>query len=512
MANNLSVLITILGISAFTFIFLNKSLKPALGSKDFNLWIISWVCLTSISFLSFNLLMLFALSGLFIFIISKKVENKLGLYFAIIFVIPGYLLQTPLLNLNYQKVVSLTILFPLFLAMKFTRKDQKPPRSMADVFLAVYLILLFALSFRGIYIKPGEGNILTYPACIKFGIDIFVDYFIPYYVASRYIKTFDQLKTALFALVTICIILAPLAVFEIGASKLLYLVLPGSLHTEWMIGEVFRSGMLRATTSIEHPLYLGMLMMIGLGLYVFVSNYIKNKFLMFVGLGIICAGLIAPLSKGPWTGTAVMFVMLYLFSTNKLKNGAIFIMLMSILTVIVLNSGQADRIISLLPFVGNVDSGNVDYREVLFQQSLIVIQDFPLFGMFDPTKHKAMLPLYQGEGIVDIVNLYLGVAMTSGLVGLFLYLSFLFTVTFSLIKELFIMEDKKSMEYKCGQSFIGILFGMYLLMVVVANAPVLNAILFALCGLIIGYINILKRARNKPFEAIESYSTTRVVK
>lgn len=509
---NISILITIFAISAFTMLYLNAAIKPVVGTKDFRIWMFSWATLTTVSFLSPKLLIVFVVAGVFLWVMAKKVDNKIALYFAILFVIPGYVVQTPIINLNYQKMVGLALLFPLFMGFVFGRNQDKPPRHIADLFLTLYLFLIFFLQFRGIYITPDQGFVLSYPAVIKYGFDLFLEFYLPYYIASRYIRNFDQLKIAIAAIVTIGLLIAPIALFEIGTTRLLYLAIPQSMGFDWAIQEVFRDGMLRATASIEHPLYLGMFMMVALGLYIFIANYITNPFYKMIGLGLMMIGLLTPLSKGPWTGTALMLMMFYIWGHNKFRNGILIAIGFTILAIIITNSGYADKVLALLPFVGNVDSGNVDYRGLLFQQSLIVIADVPFFGMYDPTKHEAMLPLYQGEGIVDLVNLYLGVAMTYGLTGLFLYVSFLLAVTLGLIKELLIQNNKREEMYKCGKALLSILLGLFLVMAVVANAPFLNTILFALCGLVVSYINMRKADRQKPFEGIEEYATTRVVK
>jgi O-antigen ligase len=49
--------------------------------------------------------------------------------------------------------------------------------------------------------------------------------------------------------------------------------------------------------------------------------------------------------------------------------------------------------------------------------------EHPLFG--DQFPWPEMEDLRQGEGIIDIVNTYLGVALNYGLVGLFCFLSFI---------------------------------------------------------------------------------------
>jgi O-antigen ligase len=83
----------------------------------------------------------------------------------------------------------------------------------------------------------------------------------------------------------------------------------------------------------------------------------------------------------------------------------------------------ADQVASYLPFIGNVDTDNVTYRTRLFEVSMQVIAMNPLFGSSNFMLDPLMEQMRQGQGIIDIVNSYLGIALGTGYVGLAVYVS-----------------------------------------------------------------------------------------
>jgi O-antigen ligase len=63
------------------------------------------------------------------------------------------------------------------------------------------------------------------------------------------------------------------------------------------------------------------------------------------------------------------------------------------------------------------------YRHRLAERGWEVVLAHPFFG--DQFPWPEMEDLRQGEGIIDIVNTYLGVALNYGFIGLFCFLSFI---------------------------------------------------------------------------------------
>ncbi len=509
MTTNLTALFYVLSISGLAYLYLSKAIKPITNPKDFNIWISAWTVLTSVAFLATDLLQFFAVSAVLIFYFYKRIENKFYLYLILLFVVPGYIYKLPIITLNFQVLIGLFLLLPIFIALTFRPNSSDHfKKSFADIFLVSYLTLVFFLDFRGVFVRPGEGIQLTYISCIKNGINIFLQFYLPYFVASRYLKNFEQIKHAAIAFVAICLIISPIAISEVVLSDLLYLNLPNTLNVDWSLKEaVIRSNLVRATASIEHPLYLGTTMLIAVMLYLFVSRYIKNKLLALIGGLILIGGLLAPLSRGPWTGALLATCCYMMLGKQKVRKFAWGLSIASITVLMVSLTGHLDDLISFLPFVGNVDEGNIDYRAQLIDTSLILVEESPFFGTYNPEYHKAMQSLVQGEGIVDIVNLYLGVLLNYGFVGLFLYVGFFTTVTLSLFKALSLIKDKSSPEFTLGKSLLAILIGLFLVMTVIANSGFFNTLLFILVGLSVSYVRTIKNAFI-PEE--EKYPTTKV--
>jgi hypothetical protein len=79
-----------------------------------------------------------------------------------------------------------------------------------------------------------------------------------------------------------------------------------------------------------------------------------------------------------------------------------------------------DQILDLLPKNG----APADlYRHRLAERGWELVFAHPFFG--DQFPWPEMEDLRQGEGIIDLVNTYLGVALGYGLIGLFFFLSFI---------------------------------------------------------------------------------------
>ena len=94
-----------------------------------------------------------------------------------------------------------------------------------------------------------------------------------------------------------------------------------------------------------------------------------------------------------------------------------------------LASPLGERVIDVLPAMGgSVDAENITYRQRLADRSWELISEHPFFG--DQLALQKMGDLRQGQGIIDIVNTYAGVALHYGLIGLFVFLAFILTAAF----------------------------------------------------------------------------------
>jgi O-antigen ligase len=126
------------------------------------------------------------------------------------------------------------------------------------------------------------------------------------------------------------------------------------------------------------------------------------------------------LSRGPWLGAfvgALTIAALGRGSKRGVFKGAVVV---AVIVLTFLNTPYGDSLVQYLPFVGTAESDSVIYRQRLLELSLTLIADNPFFGT--PGFIQYMESLRQGQGIIDLVNGHMTIALSFGLVGLSLYL------------------------------------------------------------------------------------------
>jgi O-antigen ligase len=99
--------------------------------------------------------------------------------------------------------------------------------------------------------------------------------------------------------------------------------------------------------------------------------------------------------------------------------------LMAIVLGLVSLSPIGEKMMTSLHITGGQPDADFIYRQRLLDRSLELVQAHPLFG--DPLAMQEMEDLRQGQGIIDIVNTYIGVLLFYGWVGLVLFLGFALT-------------------------------------------------------------------------------------
>ena len=151
-----------------------------------------------------------------------------------------------------------------------------------------------------------------------------------------------------------------------------------------------------------------------------------------------------------------------------------------------------ERVINLLPFVGTTESENIDYREKLFTNSMIVIQRNPWFGSAEFIKAPEMDAMRQGQGIIDIVNHYLGVTLKIGLVGLGLFVGFFTLILIGIYRAMRSIEDKDSEEYLLGRALLATLLAILLINVTVSSISFIPIVYWSVAGLGVAYAQMLR--------------------
>jgi O-antigen ligase len=95
-----------------------------------------------------------------------------------------------------------------------------------------------------------------------------------------------------------------------------------------------------------------------------------------------------------------------------------------------------------------------------------------------------MQQLKQGQGIIDIVNTYLGVALASGFVGLALFCGFFLVVLVELVLAL---RRAGGDTYPLGQTLFCALLGILVMIFTTSSIGLIAVIYWSVAGLAQGY-------------------------
>jgi O-antigen ligase len=144
-------------------------------------------------------------------------------------------------------------------------------------------------------------------------------------------------------------------------------------------------------------------------------------------------------------------------------------------------------VIDHLPFVGTVDEGSVTYRQRLFEVSMLVFWQSPLFGSFDYINNPLMEEMRQGQGIIDIVNSYLAVSLAHGVVGLVLFVGPFLTVLVACWRTHRRTGHLDPGSEAVGRAVLACMIGILVTIATVSSISVVPTIYWMVLGLGVAY-------------------------
>jgi O-antigen ligase len=321
--------------------------------------------------------------------------------------VPGFGGIERFFEMQHSRMLSLVLLVP---AMLMLTPDPRRPRLFGvgtDWFvIAYYAVQLFV--------------VLPYASrtdLVRQAVVLAIDTVLPYWVFSRAIGSPQALRNVLRGFVLTALMLCGLAVFESLKRWAVYDAVTVAWGLEWNLSFYLeRAGILRAKGSTGHSLALGLVLVVGLGFWGALRGEIKASGWALLGAMGFAIGLVASLARGSWLGAVFLLFLLALLSQDAFKRGLIALCIGGLALVVVTQVPALKGFADMLPFIGNVDSENVEYRRRLLEISMSLIAQSPWLGF--PGHLSYMEELRQGQGIIDIVNSYIGIALNTGLVGL----------------------------------------------------------------------------------------------
>ncbi len=430
-------------IKALVFILLCVAL--ALGvmrlidkEQDMRPHAFAWAGFTVVVFLSqsFYVIIPFLLL-LKIVYLKNDVEKNIAAYLVLFTAFP-YTYVFPLvggINLfDFRMQGAMALIFFLPLVFKILVEEAFRVRKIDWAFLAI--ILIFAVgNFR-----PSFEFEFTYPQAIRDTFALFTDVFLPYFVISRGIRSWDSFYRLMVAMVFGGFIVTFFAYVEVllewkphvDIALAMGILPPGEAFYEW------RGGFLRAAATLTGPITLGFYLTVHLAMFLAVAKINRISWV----IRILLVLLILPAvywtgSRGALLGVIVLFVAYAVFGMRPQVRRMLFIplFLIGIVSVFAYESFRppAAEDVSFK----KVDThGTFEYRALLLKTSLEVIPDHLWFGTRLYKRDPRMQKLVQGMGIIDMVNGYIHLAIEWGLVCLLLFLYILLRGYFYLVRNI----------------------------------------------------------------------------
>lgn len=489
MPETIKALIVIITMGSLTLTIQSRNLPEIISKKEFRTYFLLWISVTLTAFLSHNYWIFIFFTCVIISVFSKKESqnDSFSIYVWLLPLLPMLANDIPgiggirfIFELNYPRLLSLAILFPLFLNQDDKRKTFL--RLPGDKIFAIYLLINILISTR-------NGELTN---IIRTNLYLFLDMFLPYYVASRSFKNFQDFKKIAFVIFASISILASIALFETIYGWRLYASLLNSLDINYRFSSyLFREGVLRAASTFSSSIVLGYMLVVGMGMRLAIdTEFNKNKLQLFFFV-LYGLALLATVSRGPWVGCLILFSIYVLLHKNKAKNIKLSFYALFLSAPILIFTSFGQKIISLLPFFGGSNEGSISYREELFEKSWAVIQQHPLLGSNTYLKTPEMLSLTQGQGIIDIVNSYLRIALDSGLLGVGSFVLFFVSLLFGLYKaqQALNKNDRELHQYATG--LIATLASVLFIIATVSSIDIVGHVYWLLAGLASAFLHFL---------------------
>lgn len=495
MPEHLRALIVILFLAGIAFHFARRLAGSWVSLPDLarrrNLWFV----LTLLAFLTQNFWAYAIVAAIVLAFTTKRESNRVALFFSLLFLIPPASAQIPglgLINyffaLDHVRLLSLVVLLPAFFALWKDAGTLPFGRTWPDKLLALYLLLAIILSLR-------DSSVT---GALRLAFYAFIDVLLPFYVASRAARDVARLKDAMCAFVVAALVLAIVGVFEMSRHWLLYGALIKALGLEWGYDlYLSRSNYLRASASTGQAIALGYVMAVAIGFYLYLQASTHNRLYRRLGGLLLVGGLIAPLSRGPWIGVAALLATYIATGSQAFRRLGMMALagLVTLPLLAILPGGG--KVIDLLPFIGSVEKGGITYREQIIANALIVIQRNPWFGSVDYLKTPEMEAMRQGQGIIDIVNTYVGIALSHGIIGLGLFVGFFAMTLIGIRKAMRTIPDKDVEMHRLGRALFATLTGILVIIATVSSITIIPVVYWSVAGLGVAYAQMVISARDQ---------------
>ena len=455
MPEHLRAFVVVTALMALAFIISKRLFSQAVEAKFVESLFIAGYGSTAIMFLAHNMWLFLAGLAIVSLLAARRFTYPLAMFIFLLLLMPEYSALVPglglinyLIALNTWRVLALTVLLPAAFYLLNNPQIPKPGKLPADTLVVVFVLYVSALNYL---------HQSSFTGGLRQLITETLDVLLLYFVTSRSLMIKGAARHVMVALVMGCIYLALVGAFEYSKHWLLYSSVKNVLgSTAGMFGYLGRGDNLRAVATIGQSIGLGFVIMLGTLAMVYVQHLLKNSLHRKFLWGLMAVGLLAALARGPWVGAAVGAISIALVSERPFRS------LLTLLTagfvgaIILLLLPGGEKIIDYLPWVGAIDSSNITYRDLLLEQSQLVIKKNFWIGSVGYTDAPEF-DVIRRDGFVDIVNSYIGIALKFGVIGLGLYGGLIFLSAMQQIRGSLLIRRECTERKKYSMALTGML-------------------------------------------------------
>jgi hypothetical protein len=399
---------------------------------DINRWFAAWFVLTIAAFLSGHFLIFSIVVAVCCYLLWRLDSNRaIANYVAILpliplntYTIPGALGIDNIVTIDYARVLALVLLLP---ALLMVRRDKgsaiNPIRNSIDVLFFGYCAWQLLLAF---FQRPS----LTDSFRTAFEVVFFL--LVPYVAVSRLVCSRREMDRALTAFVYSGIIVVFIGLVEQSVTWYFYEYIPAQLSMTppeaFAVAHETRFGFLRLRSSVEGGVGYFLVFALGGLIYARRREYVVGIRFWATAAAFLTAVLFTG-SRGTWIVCALMIASTIAFPLFKTP---------------VRFAGTAALGLLALPyirdyFINTSDRfGTFDYRAKLLESAIPLVLEKPIAGwtsLLDVFASGRLEHMRQGQGIIDIVNSYLGEALVRGIPGLFLFGGALFCSLWAVLRR-----------------------------------------------------------------------------
>lgn len=487
MADSLRALVVVFGCAFVVLYIVRPSATVFISSADFRRWAGAWLAVTVIGFLAPNFWLMLLLTGSVAIFAARREPVKPALFMLLFTAlpmvglnIPGFGIVNRIFEVNFQLMLVLLLLVPLVLA--HVRRYGVPVTALEDKLLLGFFLLSWLL-----YLRAPDTTVTSF---MREGFVMALGMLVPYFAFSRNITSPAELKRGMLAFLLPMLIYAPIGVFEMVKFWSLYLHPPDVWGLGFGKGSAARAGLMRANGPVGHgsPIVFGSLFVVACGFLLALGPERIRGRRLWLGTVSVWSGLLSTLSRGPWVGGAVVYIVYWLTTPGKVPKAITYGLPVLLLGLVLLATPFGATIWALLPFIGTTEAeGTVDYRQQVWNVSWHVIMKSPLLGHPNPTGLPEMQVLMTGAGIIDVVNTYLVVVLNKGLMGLFLFCGFFAVVLLRLRKAWRRQERRRAGDAHIGRALFATMAGLLVIIVTVSPVGHMPMLYWSLAGMCVAY-------------------------